>query len=64
MCSKYFKNYDNILTQMQGKVNSVNATFDDWTKHVMKPQQLSEARMFALETWVSEEEDFWIKECN
>jgi len=49
---------------MQGKVNSVNATFDDWTKHVMKPQQLSEARMFALETRVSEEEDFRIKEAN
>lgn len=37
VCTKYFKNYDTVLKNMEMKVVSVNSTFEDWTKHVMKP---------------------------
>jgi hypothetical protein len=37
VCTKYFRQYDGTLKGMEVKVNSVNSTFEDWTKHVMKP---------------------------
>ena len=64
ICSKYFENYDATLKGMQDRVKSVNQTFEDWTKHVMKPAQLSEARLFSVETRLKEEEDMRILQLN
>ena len=47
---------------MDKKVKQINSTFEEWTNHVMKPKELSEARLFSVETRLSEEEDFRVKE--
>lgn len=47
---------------MQDKVKVVDTTFEDFMNNVVKPQQLGEARLFAVETRLKEEEDFRILE--
>ena len=47
---------------MQDKVKVVDNTFDEFMNNVVKPQQLGEARLFAVETRLKEEEDLRILE--
>lgn len=47
---------------MQDKVKVVDSTFDEFMNNVVKPQQLGEARLYAVETRLKEEEDLRILE--
>lgn len=62
ICTKYFEKNDEALQVMQDKVKIVDSTFDDFMNNVVKPQQLGEARLFAVETRLKEEEDLRIVE--
>lgn len=62
VCTKYFEKNDDIIKTMQDKVKIVDTTFDDFMNNVVKPQQLGEARLYAVETRLKEEEDLRIVE--
>mmetsp|Transcript_14270 Transcript_14270/g.22220 ORF Transcript_14270/g.22220 Transcript_14270/m.22220 type:complete len:90 (+) Transcript_14270:74-343(+) len=36
--------------------------YENWSKVLIEPSSLNDARLYALETWVSEEEEVRIKE--
>jgi hypothetical protein len=62
VCTKYFEKNDEAVTSMQEKVKIVTSAYDDFMNNVVKPQQLGEARLFAVETRLKEEEDLRILE--
>lgn len=62
VCTKYFDKNDDAIKTMQDKVKIVDTTFDEFLNNVVKPQQLGEARLFAVETRLKEEEDLRILE--
>jgi len=62
VCTKYFEKNDGVVNGMQEKFQVVNSTYDDFVNNVVKPQQLGEARLFAVETRLKEEEDLRILE--
>lgn len=62
VCTKYFDKNDDAIKTMQDKVKIVDTTFDEFMNNVVKPQQLGEARLFAVETRLKEEEDLRILE--
>ena len=60
--TKYFEKNDEIMKTMQGKANNVNQAYDEFFANVIKPQQIGEARIYAIETRLKEEEDYRILE--
>ena len=62
VCTKYFDKNDEAMKIIQGKVKIVDTTFDDFMNNVVKPQKFGEARLFAVETRLKEEEDLRIVE--
>lgn len=43
-------------------MKTLNQKYADWSKVLIEPQSLNDARLFALETRMHEEEDIRIKE--
>jgi len=62
VCCKYFERYDTELDAVQMKVESVMDKYQDWSKVLIEPASLNDARLFSLESRVHEEEEIRIKE--
>ena len=62
MCCKYFEKYDEELAAAHLKAQSVMDKYQDWSKVLIEPASLNEARLFALESRMHEEEEIRIKE--
>ena len=62
VCCKYFEKYDTELATVQIKAQSVMDKYQDWSKVLIEPASLNEARLFALESRMHEEEEIRIKE--
>lgn len=60
--SKYFEKYDIDLEECKVNMKVLNQKYADWSKILIEPTSLNEARLFALETRIHEEEEIRIKE--
>lgn len=64
VCSDYFLNYETGLEEMRIRTHVLENKYTDWSKVLIEPQSLNDARLFAIETRCQEEEDVRIKEYN
>ena len=60
--TSYFQRYDVDLEEVKINMKVLNQKYTDWSKILIEPTSLNEARLYALETRVHEEEDMRIKE--
>ena len=57
ICAGYFEKYDKVNKTVEEKFKKVNDTFNYWRETFVKPHQMSEARIYAVETRIKETED-------
>lgn len=62
VCCKYFEKYDIELETVQIKAQSVMDKYQDWSKVLIEPASMNDARLFSLESRMHEEEEIRIKE--
>jgi hypothetical protein len=62
VCSKYFQKYETDLEEQRIRMDSITKKYDDWSKVLLEPMTLNDARLFSVETRVAEEEDMRVKE--
>ena len=60
--TKYFERYDVDLEELKINMKVLNQKYTDWSKILIEPTSLNEARLYALETRMHEEEEIRIKE--
>jgi phenylalanyl-tRNA synthetase alpha subunit len=60
--AKYFEKYDIDMEELKINMRILNQKYADWSKVLIEPTSLNEARLYALETRLHEEEDIRIKE--
>ena len=62
VCCKYFEKYDLELETVQIKAQNVMDKYQDWSKVLIEPATMNDARLFSLESRMNEEEEIRIKE--
>jgi hypothetical protein len=62
VCCKYFDKYDTELETIKIKTSSVMEKYQDWSKVLIEPSSLNDARLFSLEARIHQEEEIRIKE--
>ena len=62
VCCKYFEKYDIELEAVKLKAKSVMDKYQDWSKVLIEPASLNDARLYSLESRLHEEEEIRIKE--
>jgi hypothetical protein len=62
VCCKYFERYDLELETVQMKSQNVMDKYQDWSKVLIEPTSLNDARLFSLESRMHEEEEIRIRE--
>jgi hypothetical protein len=62
VCSRYFEKYECDLEEQKIKMNTIQKKYDDWSKVLLEPMTVNDARLFAVETRVTEEEEIRVKE--
>lgn len=62
VCTQFFHNYEEGLEEVKIRTHLLENRYNDWSKLLIEPTTINEARLFALETRVHEEEDMRIKE--
>ncbi|CDW76392.1 UNKNOWN [Stylonychia lemnae] len=60
--TNYFEKYDSDLEEMKINMKALNQKYADWSKILIEPSSLNEARLYSLETRMHEEEEIRIKE--
>lgn len=60
--TNYFEKYDIDLEEMKISMKVLNQKYQDWSKILIEPTSLNEARLYTLETRLHEEEEIRIKE--
>ena len=50
MCSTYFEKYDSILTGVLDQSKEVMEKYKEWSKVLIEPSSMNEARVYTLET--------------
>lgn len=56
ICAQYFSKYEKHLINHQTIVSDLEKQQDQWVKMIIKPQELNQARLFAVETRIEENE--------
>lgn len=62
VCCKFFEKYDKQLDTVSAQNKLVMQKYEDWSKVLIEPQSLNEARLYALETRIHEEEELRLNE--
>lgn len=62
ICSTYFEKYDNSLQEMVVKQDLIQKKYESWSKVLIEPASLNDARLFALETRLHKEEEIRVEE--
>ena len=62
MITTYFEKYDIDLEEVKISMKLLNQKYADWSKILIEPASLNEARLYTLETRLHEEEEIRIKE--
>lgn len=60
--TNYFGKYDIDLEELKINMKVLNQKYADWSRILIEPTSLNEARLYALETRMHEEEEIRIKE--
>lgn len=60
--AKYFEKYDVDMEELKINMKVLNQKYADWSRVLIEPTSLNEARLYALETRLHEEEETRIKE--
>jgi len=60
VCTQYFSDYEQNLEEIKIRTHMLENKYNDWSKLLIEPTTINEARLFALETRVHEEEDMRI----
>ena len=59
---KYFEKYDIELEAISLKIQNVMDKYTDWSKVLIEPASMNDARLFSLESRVHQEEELRIEE--
>ena len=62
VCCKYFEKYDMELEGVKIKAKNVMDKYQDWSKVLIEPSSLNDARLYSLESRIHEEEEIRMKE--
>jgi hypothetical protein len=62
VCSKYFQKYETDLEEQKIRMDSIMKKYEDWSRILIEPMTLNDARLFSVETRVTEEEEIRVKE--
>lgn len=62
VCAQFFNKYDKQLTSYDEQMHELDKRIEDWAKLLVKPQEVNQARLFAIDTRLKETEDFRVKE--
>ena len=60
--AKYFEKYDLDLEECKINMKVLNQKYADWSKILIEPTSFNEARLYAVETRLHEEEEIRLKE--
>ena len=60
----FFNRYDADLKSVETKVESTSKAQEEWVKKIVAPQELNQARLFAIETRMKESEESRISDFN
>jgi len=62
VCSNYFQHYELDLEELRLRTGTLENKYKDWSKVLIEPQTMNDARVFALEARIESEEEARIKE--
>ena len=62
VCAQYFSKYEKHLINHQTIVKDLERQQDQWVKMLIKPQELNQARLYAVETRIQENEQSKMRE--
>ena len=62
VCCKYFEKYDIELETVKIKAKNVMDKYQDWSRVLIEPASLNDARLYSLESRIHEEEEMRLKE--
>lgn len=62
VCSKYFEHYELDLEELRLRTGTLENKYKDWSKVLIEPSTMNEARVFSLEARIEKEEDTRIQE--
>ena len=62
VCSRFFEEYDSKLKEVNDKMVDMGLKYKSWSKVLIEPSSLNDARLFSLETRMQKEEDMRINE--
>lgn len=62
VCSNYFQHYELNLEELRLRNATIENKFKDWSKVLIEPATMNDARVFALESRMEQEEEARMKE--
>jgi len=62
VCSKYFQHYECDLEELRLRTAQLELKYKDWSKVLIEPATMNDARVFSLESRMTELEDIRIRE--
>jgi len=62
VCSSFFDKYETDLEEVKIKIDNLQNKYKDWQRILIEPTTLNEARLYSVETRVTEEEEMRIRE--
>lgn len=62
VCSNYFGKYESDLEELKIKIDNLQDKYKDWQRILIEPTTMNEARLFSVESRITEEEEMRIKE--
>ena len=62
VCSNYFQHYELDLEELRLRAGTLENKYKDWSKVLIEPATMNDARVFALESRMESEEEARIKE--
>lgn len=62
VCSNYFQHYELDLEELRLRTGTLENKYKDWSKVLIEPQTMNDARVFTLEARMEGEEEARVKE--
>ena len=62
VCSNYFGRYENDLEELKIRMTNLQNKYNDWSRVLIEPMTVNDARLFSVESRITEEEEMRIKE--
>ena len=62
MCSNYFGKYELDLAELKIRISNLQDKYKDWQRILIEPTSMNDARLYSVETRLTEEEEMRIRE--